>query len=99
MAAIAGPSDAPVDAPPAADDVNPRGGDGSIAAAVGPAPVRRAATLRRDEPDWPGTPARWGAIIPAYNEDKYISGVVLKTRRYVDRVVVVDDGSTDLTGV
>jgi glycosyltransferase involved in cell wall biosynthesis len=39
------------------------------------------------------------AVVPAYNEDKYISGVVLKARRYVDAVVVVDDGSADLTGV
>jgi len=38
------------------------------------------------------------AVIPAYNEDKYIASLVLKTRRYVDYVVVVDDGSTDLTG-
>jgi glycosyltransferase involved in cell wall biosynthesis len=37
------------------------------------------------------------AIIPAFNEDKYIASVVLKARRWVDRVLVVDDGSDDLT--
>lgn len=37
------------------------------------------------------------AVIPAHNEDRFIGSVVLKTRRYVDRVLVVDDGSTDHT--
>jgi len=37
------------------------------------------------------------AVIPAYNEERYIGSVVLKTRKQVDTVIVVDDGSTDLT--
>lgn len=37
------------------------------------------------------------AIIPAYNEQISIGSMVLKTRQYVDRVIVVDDGSTDKT--
>lgn len=37
------------------------------------------------------------AVIPAYNEDRFIASVVLKTRQYVSTVIVVDDGSTDLT--
>lgn len=37
------------------------------------------------------------AIIPAFNEDRFIGSVVLKARRYVDQVIVVDDGSTDET--
>ena len=37
------------------------------------------------------------AVIPAYNEERYIGSVVLKTRKLVDTVIVVDDGSTDLT--
>lgn len=37
------------------------------------------------------------AVIPAYNEEKYIGTVVLKVRQYVDEVIVVDDGSTDKT--
>lgn len=35
------------------------------------------------------------AIIPAFNEERFIASVVFTTRRYVDFVVVVDDGSTD----
>lgn len=37
------------------------------------------------------------AAIPAYDEEKYIGTIVLKTRQYVDEVIVVDDGSTDST--
>ena len=37
------------------------------------------------------------AAIPAYDEEKYIGTIVLKTRQYVDEVIVVDDGSTDNT--
>lgn len=37
------------------------------------------------------------AVIAAYNEDRFIGSVVLKTRHYVDQVLVVDDGSTDAT--
>lgn len=37
------------------------------------------------------------AVIPAYNEESTIASVVTKTAEYVDRVVVVDDGSTDAT--
>ena len=38
------------------------------------------------------------AVIPAYNEERFIGSVVLKARQYADAVVVVDDGSTDATG-
>ncbi|MGB9728107.1 MAG: glycosyltransferase family 2 protein [Nitrososphaeria archaeon] len=38
------------------------------------------------------------ACIPAYNEEKNIAGVVIKTLKYVDKVIVCDDGSKDLTG-
>lgn len=37
------------------------------------------------------------AVIPAFNEERFIASVVLKTRRYVDEVLVVDDGSQDET--
>src|SRR3989338_4047356 len=37
------------------------------------------------------------AIIPAYNEEKNIAEVIDKTKKYVDEVVVVDDGSADNT--
>jgi len=35
------------------------------------------------------------AVIPAYNEDWFIGSVVLKAHPFVDRIIVVDDGSTD----
>jgi glycosyltransferase involved in cell wall biosynthesis len=37
------------------------------------------------------------ALIPAYNEARFIGSVVLQTRHSVDIIVVVDDGSTDGT--
>jgi len=37
------------------------------------------------------------AAIPAFNEERYIGTIVLKTKKHVDEVVVVDDGSTDKT--
>jgi glycosyltransferase involved in cell wall biosynthesis len=39
------------------------------------------------------------ACIPAFNEERSIGGVVVRALRFVDRVVVCDDGSRDLTGV
>ena len=39
------------------------------------------------------------AIIPAYDEDRFIASVVLKARRYVDEVIVIDDGSHDDTAL
>ena len=43
------------------------------------------------------SPAKVIAVIPAHNEDRFIGSVVIKARRYADVVLVVDDGSTDLT--
>ncbi len=37
------------------------------------------------------------AGIPAFNEEKTIGSVVLSASRFVDQVIVVDDGSTDAT--
>jgi glycosyltransferase involved in cell wall biosynthesis len=37
------------------------------------------------------------ALIPAYNERRFIGSMVLAARQYVDLVVVVDDGSSDST--
>ena len=37
------------------------------------------------------------AIIPAYNEEKHIGKIVKETKKYVDKVIVVDDGSKDKT--
>jgi len=38
------------------------------------------------------------AAIPAFNEEKTIAKVVLLAQKHVDKVVVCDDGSTDMTG-
>lgn len=38
------------------------------------------------------------AALPAYNEEVAIGSVVLKTLKYVDKVIVVDDASSDTTG-
>jgi GT2 family glycosyltransferase len=35
--------------------------------------------------------------IPAYDEEKTIAKVILQAQRYVDRVIVCDDGSKDMT--
>ena len=37
------------------------------------------------------------ACIPAYNEEKYIGNLVESAKKYVDKVIVCDDGSTDNT--
>lgn len=37
------------------------------------------------------------ALIPAYNEEKTIADVIIKTKPYVDQVTVINDGSVDST--
>jgi glycosyltransferase involved in cell wall biosynthesis len=37
------------------------------------------------------------ACIPAYNEERSIAKTILQAQKFVDRVVVVDDGSDDMT--
>lgn len=37
------------------------------------------------------------AVIPAYNEEPSIAEAILKVQNQVDRVIVCDDGSTDMT--
>ncbi len=37
------------------------------------------------------------ACIPAYNEEKNIAAVIIETKKYVDQILVCDDGSSDLT--
>lgn len=45
----------------------------------------------------PGRTTMTVALIPAYNEERFIGSLVLAVRDYVDEVVVVDDGSSDQT--
>jgi len=40
---------------------------------------------------------RVAAVIPAYNEERHIGDVVRRTRKTLERVLVVDDGSADAT--
>lgn len=40
---------------------------------------------------------RTAAIIPAWNEERVVAGVVHEAAKYVDKVIVVDDGSVDQT--
>jgi glycosyltransferase involved in cell wall biosynthesis len=37
------------------------------------------------------------AVIPCYNEERFIVDIVTRAKKYVDTVIVVDDGSTDGT--
>ncbi|MGL4669829.1 MAG: glycosyltransferase family 2 protein [Methanobacteriaceae archaeon] len=37
------------------------------------------------------------AIIPAYNEEVALGSVIIRTAQYVDRIIVIDDGSYDKT--
>jgi len=37
------------------------------------------------------------ATIPCYNEERFIGEIVLRAKKYVDQVIVVDDGSHDGT--
>jgi glycosyltransferase involved in cell wall biosynthesis len=37
------------------------------------------------------------AVIPAFNEEKRIRSVIVQSKKYVDKVIVVDDGSNDRT--
>ena len=36
--------------------------------------------------------------IPAYNEEKNIAKILVKLQNSVDKIIVCNDGSTDLTG-
>jgi len=38
------------------------------------------------------------ACIPAFNEELGVGAIVVRVKRYVDDVLVCDDGSVDLTG-
>ena len=37
------------------------------------------------------------AVIPAYNEEEKVEMIVTETKKFVDKVILVDDGSSDRT--
>ncbi|MBI5332359.1 MAG: glycosyltransferase family 2 protein [Candidatus Aenigmarchaeota archaeon] len=37
------------------------------------------------------------AVMPAHNEEKCIEEIVLRTRKHVDKIILIDDASTDKT--
>lgn len=39
------------------------------------------------------------AVIPCFNEEKFIGDIVSRVKKYVDAVIVVDDGSSDDTSL
>ncbi|HEY4255825.1 MAG TPA: glycosyltransferase family 2 protein [Candidatus Udaeobacter sp.] len=41
--------------------------------------------------------SRIAAVIPAYQDEKHIGDIVSRTRQRLDRVLVIDDGSSDQT--
>lgn len=41
--------------------------------------------------------AKVTAILPAYNEELCISSIIIGSKKYVDKIIVIDDGSTDNT--
>lgn len=49
------------------------------------------------DPQFSGHAGPTVALIPAYNEARFIGSLVLAASHYVDQVVVVDDGSSDQT--
>jgi glycosyltransferase involved in cell wall biosynthesis len=59
--------------------------------------VRLARFTTNGNGDGPDSIPQTIAVIAAYNEELCIGSTVLRTQAYVDRVIVVDDGSTDAT--
>ena len=57
-------------------------------------PVIRNRFARRPVPDWRRECA---AVIPCFNEAAFIGEVVASVRKHLPAVIVVDDGSSDLT--
>ncbi len=45
----------------------------------------------------PAAPARLSVVIPAYNEASTIADIVSRAIRFTDRIIVVNDGSSDET--
>jgi hypothetical protein len=65
---------------------------------LGVKPLEELSSQQREatQPDYGYTP-NIVAIVPAYNEERFIASVVFTTRHYATHVIVVDDGSADRT--
>ncbi|PKG31458.1 glycosyltransferase family 2 protein, partial [Methanoregula sp.] len=59
------------------------------------APLTNLSDLPSD-PDWKNS-VRILAAMPAFNEEKCLAKTIIGTRKFVDTVLVIDDGSTDAT--
>jgi glycosyltransferase involved in cell wall biosynthesis len=44
-------------------------------------------------------PTKLVVVLPAHNEERFIGSLVIKLKGYADEVLVVDDGSTDMTAL
>lgn len=64
-------------------------------------PVLREAEESKGRVDGPGAALPGGmrvfAVLPAYNESRHIAAVIARVPAYVERIVVVDDASSDET--
>ena len=58
-----------------------------------------AYTVANNHNSRPGPPAvsKVTVILPAYNEEVSIGSIILRSKQHADRVIVIDDGSTDRT--
>lgn len=56
-------------------------------------------TNKDNSHETPVTTKKIIAIIPAYNEELAIGSVIIRTKQFVDKVIVIDDGSRDLTSL
>lgn len=59
------------------------------------APLTNLSNLPSD-PDWKNS-VKILAAMPAYNEEKFLAKTIIGTKKFVDKVLVIDDGSTDAT--
>lgn len=51
---------------------------------------------KTSDPNWKNT-IKVLAAMPAFNEEKFIAKTIVGTKKYVDKVLVIDDGSSDAT--
>jgi glycosyltransferase involved in cell wall biosynthesis len=67
----------------------------SIGLVIEEVPLTKLALVQSDS-KW-GYPVKILAAMPAFNEEKFIAKTIVGAKKYVDQVIVVDDGSNDAT--